>query len=223
MILARAAAVILLAVLSLAACEREAASPAAQAAPPAETAAEPRERAGPIRWNVGSGAFELAGRPLKATRLWTFDGSSEGFTAGRSQVALADGQGLVLTLVDPSVRSPTALEIEGWRYGLVLVRLTRLKVGGTWDGALYYASTTHGESAQFFAKPLSGADPAVNETTVLVYDMNRLAAGGDDWKNSLVDHIRIDLDGGAGGAFLVRQVAVVESVDPAALDAALIR
>jgi hypothetical protein len=38
--------------------------------------------------------FELAGEPLKAAELWTFDGSTEGFTAVGGRISPAAGQGI---------------------------------------------------------------------------------------------------------------------------------
>jgi hypothetical protein len=44
----------------------------------------------------------------------------------------------------------------------------------------------------------------------MVFDMHRLAAGGDDWKTSKIDQVRLDLDDGPGGAFVIRQVAIAQ-------------
>ncbi|MDP3749237.1 MAG: hypothetical protein Q8Q88_19550 [Phenylobacterium sp.] len=167
--------------------------------------------------------FELAGQPLRQAKLWTFDGSTDGFTAAKSQLSLADDKGLHVRVVDPPLRSPRDLEIEGWSYSLVLVRLTRLKRGKTWDGALYYTTETHPESVQFLAKPISGADPAIHETSILVYDMTRLTVGGEDWRNSIIDQIRLDLEDQPGGEFLIHQVAIAASSNAPALLAPSLR
>lgn len=171
------------------------------------------ERPAPITWNGETGGFELAGKPLRTVRLWTFDGSTEGFTARESEVLPADGPGLHVRMRDPTLRSPRGLAIDGSVYSLVLVRLTRLKAGGAWDGALYYATPLHGESAQFFGKPLQGADPQVGETTLLIYDMRHPAAGGEDWRTAEIDQVRLDLEDKAGGEFLIHQVAIAEKAD----------
>jgi hypothetical protein len=172
-----------------------------------------QERPAPVAWNGASGGFELAGKPLRTVKLWTFDGSTEGFTAPKSEVLPAEGPGLHVRLRGPILRSPRGLAVDGSVYSLVLVRLTRLKAGGGWDGALYYATPLHGESAQFVGKPLQGADPAVGETTVLIYDMRHLAAGGGDWKTAEIDQIRLDLEDRPGGEFLIHQVAIAERAD----------
>jgi hypothetical protein len=203
------------ATLVLASCHR----PADQVRAPAPTPIG-RERAGPVHWNSASGGFELNGKPLKTAKLWTFDGSTEGFTAMGSRIAPAPGQGLALALVDPTLRSPKGLEAPGAQYPLVLVRLTRTAAGALWDGALYYSTAAHPESIGFFGKPLAGANPAVGETTTLVYDMSHQAAGAPDWTQSIVDQLRLDLDDKPGGAFVIRQVAIAEDADPAALAAA---
>jgi hypothetical protein len=187
----------------------------------AKTAAAPVpigvERAGPVTWNAASGAFELAGKPLKTAKLWTFEGSTEGFTAVGSKITPAAGQGISVTVADPTIRSPKGLNVPGAQYSLVLVRLTRTAAASAWDGALYYSTPTHSEAVTWFGKPLSGADPKVGETTTLVYDMTRQAAGAPDWTQSTIDQIRFDIEDKAGGAFVIRQIAIAENPNPAAL------
>ncbi|MDB5462036.1 MAG: hypothetical protein JWP23_425 [Phenylobacterium sp.] len=196
----------------LAACHR----PADKARAPA--AAEPTvERAGPVRWNAAAGDFELGGKPLKTVKLWTFDGSTEGFTAMGSRITPAPGQGIAVTMADPTIRSPRGLNVPGGQYPLVLVRLTRTAPAAAWDGALYYSTVNHPETINFLGKPLFGADPHVGETTTLVYDMSRQAAGAPDWTQSTIDQIRLDVEDKPGGAFLIHQIAIAESPDPAAL------
>jgi len=198
---------------ALAACGR----PTDTAKPPPVAAGPLVERDGPIRWNASSGAFELAGKPLKTVKLWTFDGSTEGFVPVGSKIIPAPGTGLSVTVADPTLRSPKGLNVPGGQFPLVLVRLTRTAPAGAWDGALYYSTAHHGEGIGFFGKPVSGADPAVGETTTLIYDMSRQAAGAPDWSQSTIDQIRLDLEDRAGGVFLIRQIAIAANPDPAAI------
>jgi hypothetical protein len=197
----------------LASCGR----PADKARAPTAPAGPMVERPGPVRWNAATGGFELNGKPLKTVKLWTFDGSTEGFTAMGSRILPAPGQGIAVAIVDPTIRSPKGLNIPGGQYPLVLVRLTRTAAGSAWDGALYYSTVAHPETINFLGKPLSGADPHVGETTTLVYDMSRQAVGGPDWTQSNIDQIRFDVEDKPGGAFVIRQVAIAENPDPAAL------
>ncbi len=201
----------LLAVGALAACSRPATkASSAQAAAPAPIGTE---RAGPARWNATTGQFELNGKPVKTAKLWTFDGSTDGFTAVGSKILPAAGQGLSITILDPTIRSPKGLKTPGGQYALVLVRLTRTAPGTAWDGALYYSTAGHSETINFLGKPTSGADPKVGETTTLVYDMTRQALGGPDWTQSVIDQIRFDLEDHPGGAFVIRQIAIGENPD----------
>ncbi len=203
---------------ALAACGR----PTDTAKPQAATPAGPLvERAGPIRWNAASGGFELAGKPLKTVKLWTFDGSTDGFTPVGSKVTPAPEAGLSMIVSDPTLRSPKGLNVPGGQFSLVLVRLTRTAPAAAWDGALYYSTAQHGEGIGFFGKPTSGADPKVGETTTLVYDMSRQAAGASDWMQSTIDQIRFDLEDRAGGGFLIRQIAIAQNPDPAAIAPAI--
>src|SRR6185312_4449372 len=89
----------------VAACRR----PADEAHAPA--AAPIVERPGPVRWNATAAAFELNGKPLKTSKVWTFDGSTEGFTGVNSKITPAPGQGLAVVMVDPTIRSPKGLNV----------------------------------------------------------------------------------------------------------------
>ncbi|MBT9471772.1 MAG: hypothetical protein V4514_03965 [Pseudomonadota bacterium] len=207
--------------LTLAACDEPA--PWARAAvQPALTQVPGAPRPQSIAWNEAKGAFEIAGVPLKAGRLWTFDGSTEGFvvTGGAALPGAPVGLEISNDGADPVLRSPMGLALDGGRYSLVLVRMTRTRAGAAWDGAIFYRTAAHGESGDFQARPIDGDDPAVNETVVVVYDMARLKKGGDDWKMSLIDQIRLDTDNQPGGGFVVHQIAVTENPGPEALTTA---
>ena len=201
--------IVLAILLTLAACDRAEGVKKPESVPSSATV----ERASPVTWNAAEGRFEAGGKPMKTARLWTFDGSTEGFTPVSSKVEPAAGSGLALTVADPTLRSPRGLNVPGGEYPLVLVRITRTAAGSGWDGALYYATANHGETIGYFGKPISGANPAVGETTTLIYDMSRQAAGGADWTQSVIDRIRLDIDDRPGGAFVIRQVAIAQQVD----------
>lgn len=212
----------------LAACDepapRKPPPPAPSHMPPAvaaEAVGAGREALAPIEWREKRQAFFYKGQPLKTARLWTFDGSTDGFVlSGGTTTPLEDGGArLQNDLFDPVLLSPKALALDGSRYPLVLVRLTRAKASLTpgWDGTLFYATAGHGMSQNFSASPALGGDPQVGETRILVYDMAHPTRGGADWSTSLIDQIRIDTDDQPGGEFVLRQVAIAENPDPAGL------
>ena len=58
-------------------------------------------------------------------------------------------------------------------------------------------------------RPVRGGDPAVGETTLMVYDLAKPILGGDDWLKSTIKGLRLDLDDDAGGEFTLYQVAIV--------------
>jgi hypothetical protein len=200
----------------LASCHRPAGKDRAATAP---VAAGP-ERASPVHWNATTGGFEFNGRAIKTVKLWTFDGSTDGFTGMGSKITPAAGQGIAVAIADPTIRSPKGLNVPGAQYPVVLVRLTRTAAASGWDGALYYSTAAHGEAISYLGKPTSGADPHVGETTTLIYDMSHQALGGPDWTQSTIDQIRFDLEDKAGGAFVIRQIAIAEPLDPTAFKAA---
>lgn len=209
---------ILALVLALCACDKPAPrtpklAPVPKPALPVEKIVAPSARAQPITWDPAQQTFRLRGAPLKAVRLWTFDGASDGWVLTGGLTGLAQNAGLRLTnqAADPALRSPSGLELNGARGSLVLVRLTRKQASPAWDGTLYYSTLAHGESQGFFAKPAMGGNPAVNETLILAYDMAHPLGGGDDWTTSLISQIRLDTDDSPGGAFVIRQIAVTEN------------
>lgn len=205
-------------ILALAACDKPAPrtmklAPVPQPSLPVEKVVAPSTRTQPITWDPTEETFRLGTTPLKSVRMWTFDGASDGFVLAGGITGLAQKAGLRLTnqTPDPALRSPSNLEINGARGSLVLVRLTRKQASPAWDGSLYYTTAGHGESQSFFAKPVMGGSPAVNETLILAYDMTDPMGGGDDWTTSLISQIRLDTDDSPGGAFVIRQIAVTEN------------
>ena len=213
------------AVLGLSACDRPApwARTPSPASPSALTQtaqqAPPVVRSQAIRWDGPQGQFELNGQPLKAGRIWTFDGSTEGFVpvGGDAIPAVPTGLRLTNTASDPVLRSPKALELNGGRYSLVLVRLTRVRASKSWDGTLYYSTLAHPEAIGFHSRPIFGGNPLANETMILVFDMAHPKSGGGDWTGSLIDQIRLDTDDTAGGEFVIHQIAISQNPGLAAL------
>lgn len=215
-------------VLCLTACDRPAPRERKVAAPPVGVAeaearrhrppppARPQRVAppAPLTWSAERAAFEFQGKPLRAEKLWRFDGSTDGFVAAGGEVQPLARGGIRYRLVqpDPILRSPKGLNVDGHTRTLVIVRLTRVLPGEAWDGTLFYTTAGHGESAQFRAKPAFGAPPKPGETSILVFDMKRLQHGGADWSSSIIEQIRIDLDDTPGGEFVIRQVTI--AADP---------
>ena len=205
-------ALVLVASTTLSACDK---SEKQAAASKAEAKAANTERAGPIRWNTSAAVFEMNGSPMRTAKLWTFKESTDGFAAVGSKIT-PTADGLSVTVADPTLRSPKGLGVDGAKYRLILVRLTRKVAGDGWNGALYYSTPAHPESGQYFGKPVVGGDPAVNETTTMVYNMGQLVLGDSDWSESVIDQIRLDIEDKAGGAFVIHQIAIVQNPDPAA-------
>jgi hypothetical protein len=206
---------LVLPLLALAACDEPAPRRRAAAPPPA-VAVPAAERTSPIAWDAAKGAFVLNGKLLKSARLWTFDRSADGWTGAGVTLRPAPGGGLSVsnTAFDPILLSPAALAIDGGRNPLVVIRLTRVKAGGDWSGTLFYVTAGHGAAEAFHGRPADLKDVAVNETATLIYDMSRPAAGGADWTASVIDQLRFDTDDQAGGAFVIRQIAVAGNPDP---------
>lgn len=208
--LLRPTAVLLAGALALSACDQPKPSPKSEVEAPAAKVRPPRAPE-LITWDPALKAFTLDGKPLKAAALWTFETGVDGFEGAGSTLTARPGGGLDVTgdLFDPIVRLPKDLSVKGAESNAVLVRITRNKDTERWDGSLFWTTAAHGEAAGFATKPIRGADPAVGETTIMVYDLAKPRKGGDDWLKSVITGIRLDLDDSAGGAFTLQQVAIV--------------
>jgi hypothetical protein len=201
-------------VLALAACDRKPAPAPGQtlaAAGPVDPSL-PHERAEPVTWDDTQGAFTFEGRPLTAGRIWRFEDGPQGF-GGTVNITFSplDGTHISNEIFDPQLRSPTGLALDGARFNLVLVRLSRMANGPPWDGSLFWVTDAHDANDGFHAKPFLGAEPGPNETVILAYDLTRPTRGGSDWQQSIIQQLRLDTDDGAGGKFLLREMAVVQN------------
>jgi hypothetical protein len=196
--------------LALASCDQP--KPAAPAAPEAPAGkVRPPRAPEPISWNPELKAFVLDGKPLATAALWTFESGPEGFQGSGAGLTPRTGGGLdvVGKVYDSILRSPADLAIKGADYNTVLVRISRGKETARWDGTLFWITESHGEKAGLETRPVRGADPAVGETTLMVYDLAKPQRGGDDWVKSTIKGLRLDLDDDAGGEFTLYQVAIV--------------
>lgn len=213
-------AALLAGVLTLSACDRPA--PTVQKAAEAPAAkVRPARTAEPISWDPAGKAFVLNGQALKPVALWTFEAGTDGFEGAGATLSARPGGGMDVKgdLFDSIIRFPKGQSINGAEANTVLVRVTRNQDTARWDGALFWTTAQHGEAAAFANKPVRGADPAVGETTVMVYDMAKPRKGGDDWVKSVITGLRLDLDDDAGGAFTLHQVAIVNIPGGAAPEA----
>jgi hypothetical protein len=168
----------------------------------------------PVTWDDKLGAFAQNGKPLKTWKLWRFTSSTEGFAAPGSTVSVAPGGGLSIAnkVYGAPVRTPESLALDGGRYPVVLVRITRDAAGTQWDPIVYYTTDKHAETELFKANVYRGHNPAVGETTVLVYDMAHLLTGGPDWLRSKIKQIRFQNDDQPGSSFTIREIAVAEKL-----------
>lgn len=122
----------------------------------------------------------------------------------------AAGMQVAVTGVDPYIYR-SGLSFDGARFTRVVVSLTRTanRSSGTWDGSLYWSRAGHSWASEYKADTaMVGGDPSLNQRTQLVYDMPT-AFGGADWTAGTITGIRLDLDQGNGGSFVIHSIRVV--------------
>ena len=77
------------------------------------------------------------------------------------------------------------------------------------DGAVLPGTRpTVSEVATVYARVYRGKNPRIGQTVTLVFDMAKLAAGGDDWTTSRIEQIRLQTDDQPGGEFVIREAAI---------------
>jgi hypothetical protein len=195
--ISRRAALGQLGALALAACDK----------------AEPRPDQGwadLISWRDDTRQFEGPG--LQVVRSWDFAASLNGFVADGAELRHQPGVGaeLVSQSGDPKLRSPAGIDLPGAKANLVLVRMARAVAAGPWDGALYYATADHGESAAYMALPVGAWPPETAVPVTLVYDMANPARGGDDWTRGQISQLRLDTEAAPNGVVLIAQIALAQ-------------
>lgn len=163
-----------------------------------------------VTWDDVGGGLLVDGRPARVVKGWDFTREAAEVELLNATSRFVAGQGLVISGVapDPGLRIPVN-SLPGSGANLLVVRLTRLTAANEWDGAVYYATTQHQEAARFMNLPMDTAAPPTGVPVMLVYDMEELHAGGGDWMKSVIEHIRLDLDDGAGGEVVIHQIALV--------------
>lgn len=161
-----------------------------------------------IRWRDDLRQFEGPG--LQVVRSWDFAASLHGFVADGGELRHQPGVGveLISQSGDPKLRSPTGIDLPGATANLVLVRMARAVAAGPWDGALYYATGDHGESAAYMALPVGTWPPETATPVTLVYDMTHLARGEGDWTRRRISQLRLDTEAAPGGVVLIAQIAL---------------
>ncbi len=139
------------------------------------------------------------------TRLWDFSNNTLGWTAAGGSFATSFGLlRIENTNGDHQLISPAGLNIRGSDYTAIVIRASI--IGGSSSAfaepEAFYA--TVGEGAHGFDFAYRRRAPRRfqnNEFVTFVFDMENLTSGGDDWQNSIIDQIRIDLSKMAGDIF----------------------
>lgn len=126
-----------------------------------------------------------------ASLAWEFTNTADGWTG--SNVTLTNNATYIniLHTSDASTfLSPSGLTVSGAENRYIVARLRR-NAGAGWDGTAYYKTSRHSNSASYRS---AIADPtSTGFWKLAIWDMHNLTAGGDDWKNSIITDLRLDL------------------------------
>lgn len=143
-----------------------------------------------------------------ARLMWQFAADAEGWTASGSTLSFASKGAMTQTSssTDPYVSSPTQLGIAGGVYGRIRAKIKRI-AGSGWDGTAYYVTSGHGIGSGNRCT-IPNPNIAIGQTQIVEWDMWNLTAGGDDWYNSVINQLRIDLGVTAADVFDIDWIAV---------------
>ena len=138
--------------------------------------------------------------------VYNFD-SVEGWTASGCNINATYGALTVTsTGTNPIIYSPNGVSITGSVNRYIRARMRRTS-GVGWVGNVYYTTAGHGISASYKATASAPA-VAVNEWTIVEWDMHSLVAGGTDWRDNTVTQIRLDLGNTASDVFEIDWIAI---------------
>ena len=113
------------------------------------------------------------------------------------------------TRSDMYLKSPL-LEINGSDYPMIKVDISCVANCGVPEidpfPRIYYITDSHDATVQFSANPLDTSMLAEGERKVLSFDMTALHRGGQDWLNSKINYIRIELPEVNNSDFIIHSV-----------------
>jgi Domain of unknown function (DUF1983) len=141
-----------------------------------------------------------------AIRTWNFDNSSEGWFALNSSIQnYSTYLRLISNSSDPVIGISVAPVVSGAQYDKIRARVRRV-AGTSWQGTLYYGTSNHGDSNEF--RKTIPDNTVLNDWVVLEWDMSLLTEGGQDWVNSNISSIRLDLGNSSSDIFDIDWVAI---------------
>ena len=116
---------------------------------------------------------------------------------------------------DSQLKSPDDLNIDGSRFTHVVFRMRRTASDNGHDfetPVLFYKTDEH-DFLHAYRKAVGRPLP-LNQWITFTFDMTKLTAGGDDWVNSTIQQLRLDVSFQEGDAFDIDFVALGEPGQP---------
>lgn len=136
---------------------------------------------------------------------WQFKGTAQDFTAVNATLSPQPEYVILLaSAADPQLIKNN-LSFSGADNRFVRLIIKRV-VGVAWDGKLFYTTSGHGHSSNYYAT--IPEVPIDDEWHYLEIDMHALSAGGDDWAISTITGMRFDFAQDSNAAIYVEWIRI---------------
>lgn len=154
----------------------------------------------------------------------TFQGSLNSWNTINSTLTLktpSPGVTWVTTGSNPNLNR-NGLSFLGSKYTHIIIRITRKSGSDNSDQSLFWATSGHVFSSSYYCLPDGGVKTLPIDTPVdLVYDLRTPDAGGNDWLNSTITDLRLDLCALTGNSFDIDYILLVGPDSSAPVKSAL--
>ncbi|MDM9555952.1 MULTISPECIES: DUF1983 domain-containing protein [Pseudomonas] len=135
-----------------------------------------------------------------------FASTVEGWTSVRSTLTVENGRLVVTNTAASAYIASPVFSLNGRDNDRIRLRITR-RSGSGWLGQVLYVTSQHSSSPSY-SKTIPDPGIPTGQSVVVEWDMSQLSAGGNDWSNSTVTRVLINLSAAANDVFEIDWIAI---------------
>ena len=146
---------------------------------------------------------------LETKERWEFTNGLQGWNPFNATLTTPNGVLRVNSTGTDPVIERSGLAVNGQQNYIVRAKIRRIS-GSTWQGDCYYTTTAAGRGFYTESYKKTIANPFVrnNEWIICEWDMNALTNGGNEWRDSTITGIRLDLSEDAATTYEIDWIEV---------------